>query len=272
MSVYQRAYEEREGSIFAEYLDLTVEYRDASHRYWLHKDGARTPAVSVTSALKVLDKPALISWAERCGAEGAARLADMGELDNVPPEEAINLVRLHKLGVDAKRDAGADRGTALHDVQELWVTEGKTPKLGDFAPEVRGYVQAYSLFLVTREPEPVEVEVIVGSVKHGYAGRLDMIANLDGRRILLDLKSSPTARVYPEAHVQTQAYCTALPECGIEEVEGALIVAIGADGTFATSECCAEEGEWLSILGAYRAMTRLRAAVGAQERLARAVA
>ncbi len=68
-SVFQRAYTERDGSEFYEYPNLTVEYRDASHRYWLHHGDARQAAVSVTSALKVLDKPNLRKWIEDRGAE-----------------------------------------------------------------------------------------------------------------------------------------------------------------------------------------------------------
>jgi len=272
VSVYTKPYAERDGSEFAVYPNLTIEYRDASHRYWLHADGERKPTVSVTGALKVLDKPALLSWAERCGAEGAARLAKMGELDNVMPEAAIEFVRMHKLGMDAKRDAGADRGTAAHTVLETWMADGTIPKLGDFEADERGYVKGLSRFLITHEPEPVAIEVIVGSVKHDFAGRLDMIANLGGRRLLIDLKTSPWARIYPEAHMQTCGYSLALPECGIEPVDGILIVAVAADGEFVTSEGFAEDQDFLNILATHRSMGRLRAAVKEHELLTEATA
>src|SRR5437899_2955441 len=108
MSVLSKPYEQRDGSEFQEYERFTVEYRDASHRYWIHADGERLPAISVTSALKVLDKPSLKRWIEDCGAAGAIQLERAGELMGVPPAEVGDLVRLHKVGADAKRDAGAD--------------------------------------------------------------------------------------------------------------------------------------------------------------------
>ena len=111
---------------------MTVEYRDASHRYWVHYENQRTAAVSVTSALKVLDKPALLSWAEAAGAEGAVRLERAGELRDVDPSEAIRIVRINGMGMDAKRDAGADRGTAVHRVLEFWARENEVPDLADF--------------------------------------------------------------------------------------------------------------------------------------------
>ncbi len=265
-SVFQRGYTERDGSEFAVYPDLTVEYRDSSHRYWLIADGERTPAVSVTSALKVLDKPALLAWSEACGAEGAALLAARGELEDVPADEVIGLVRLHKLGMDAKRDAGADRGTAVHTVLELWAREREVPLLGDFPAEVRGYVQGLCAWLVTAQPKPSSVERFVGSREHGYAGRLDMRATLDGRDCIVDLKTNPRGRVYDEAHLQARAYAIADRECGQPDPEGILIVAVGEHGGFEAVECMAEAGDWLNVLGAHRSMTRLRNSRQARDR------
>ncbi len=266
MSVYQRAYTERDGSVFTQHRDFSIEFRSASHKYWLHKDGEREPATSVTSALKVLDKPALVSWAERCGAEGAARLAAMGELQGVPIEDTVLRVRMHGLGVDAKRDAGADRGTAIHTVNEIYMQSGTVPNVGDFEPGVRGYVSAYCRWLLRDQPEPSVVELLVGSWEHKYAGRLDMRAAIGGRDLVVDLKTSPTARVYPEAHVQTAGYVHALPECSFTEPDGALIVAIGADGTFDTVECCASAQDFLSVLETHRRMRRLNNSLAALEK------
>jgi hypothetical protein len=271
-SVYQRPYTERDGSAFEVYDEVTVEYRDASHRYWLHANGERIPAVSVTSALKVLDKPALLSWAEACGAEGAAHLAAQGELRDVHPSRAIDVVRLNGLGMDAKRDAGADRGTAVHNVLEFWARERAVPDLADFPAGVRGYVQGLCAWLLATSPKPSAVERFVGSVTHTYAGRLDLRATLDGRDCLVDLKTNPKGRVFDEAHLQARAYCLADVECGSEPPEGIVIVAVGEDGGFEMVECEAEAGDWLNVLGTYRSLCRLRNARAARERLAKAAA
>ncbi|MGH3609954.1 MAG: hypothetical protein ACRDRD_17985 [Pseudonocardiaceae bacterium] len=271
-TVYQRPYAERDGSEFQEYEGLTVEYRDASHRYWLHHGEGRVAAVSVTSVLKVLDKPALLAWAEACGAAGAAQLAAAGELDGVLPSEAIDRVRLHKLGMDAKRDAGADRGTAVHNVLELWAREHEVPDLADFPAEVRGYVQGLCAWLLATRPQPSSMERFVGSVTHTYAGRLDLRATLDGRDCIVDLKTNPRGRVYDEAHLQSRAYALADVECGSEPPEGIVIVAVGEHGGFEMVECEAEAGDWLNVLGTYRSLSRLRSARSARERLAKAAA
>ncbi len=273
MTVLERPYEERAGSEFEVYPNVTVEYRDASHRYWLHAKGQRVSALSVTSVLKVLDKPALLSWAEACGVEGALILERRGELQNVEPRAAVSIVRLNKLGADAKRDAGGDRGTLTHLVSEHWVRSGEAPSLADFAPEHRGYVQAMCGFLLRHQPKASSVERFVGSVEHLYAGRLDMRAVLrDGRDCLVDYKTNTKGRVYDEAHLQTRAYADAELECGNPPLDGIVLVSLGEDGSFEMVECEARSEDWLSVLATYRTMGRLRNARAARERLAKAAA
>lgn len=270
MSALARAYTERDGSIIVKYADFDVEYRDASHRYWLHEGGARTPAVSVTSALNVLDKPALLDWAEDYGARGAALLAAQGELDGVAPEDVVGLVRLHKLGKDAKRDVGADRGTAVHDVLERWATSGDVPDLADFDVSVRGYVQGLCAWLLKARPVPTAIEQIVGSVIHGYAGRMDLRATLDGVDTIIDLKTNPKGRVYDEAHLQAQAYSLAHQECGADPPQDIVIVAVGEEGNYEQVPCEAEEGDWLAVLECHRSVSRIKAAGRARWRAQKA--
>ena len=280
MSVLSEPYAERDGSEMTAYDGFAVEYRDASHRYWIHitpseearlrgELAERIPATSVTTALKILDKPALISWAERCGVEGALRLERAGELKDVPVEQATEIVRINGMGSDAKRDAGADRGTAVHEAIRAYCDEGKVPRLADFPAEVRPYVSACSHWLMQAKPNVLESEVVVGHPVHKYAGRVDMIAELDGRIVLVDFKTSPAGRVYDEAHVQTAGYLLALPECGIENVDGAVIVAFGEEGAFEEVPCEADGKDFLSVLDTSRRMGRIKNARAARERAAK---
>jgi hypothetical protein len=254
VSFFTPVYTVQDGSELEVYPEFAVEYRDVSHRYWIHAEGARVPAVSVTSVLKVLNKPQLLKWAESRGAEGAARLAAMGELKDVAPEDAGDLVRLHKLGADAKRDAGGEGGTATHSVLEHWGRYEEIPNLADYQPEVRGFVQGLCGWLLKRAPKPTSTERIVGSAKHTYAGRLDMRAVIDGKDTLVDLKRK---RVYTEAHLQTRGYALADVECGNPPPDDILIVAVAGDGSFQEARCEASEADWLSVLATQRAMLRL---------------
>jgi hypothetical protein len=257
---------EREGSRFTEYTDqgFSVEFREASHRYWIHelRDGkpVRTPAIAVTSALKVLEKPALMGWAEACGAEGAARLAQMGELDGVPPGEAIDRVRAYGFGMDAKRDAGAERGTLVHSVLEAYHRTGVPPNITDYPVEVRGYVQGLCGWLLDWAPEPVAIETAVASRLHGFAGTVDLFATTRSSTLeLWDLKTNPQGRIYTEAHLQTAAYELAGIECGFDP-DTVMLLAVAADGTYEVTHCQATGDDFLAVLETSRVISKLRKA------------
>ncbi len=262
-------YTEREGSEIVEYPTFSVEYRDASHRYWIHRDGERTDAVSVTSVLKVLAAPALVTWAQRVGAEGALKLAREGELDNVPVEDVVDRLRLFKLDTDSKRDEGGDRGTSIHTALQDYARDGTVPNVGDFRVPERPYVQALCRWLLRADPTPILVEQIVGSPTHGFAGRVDLVAEINGLHYLCDAKTNRNGRVYDNHHAQAAGYVLALEECGYS-VMGSILVGLGDDGTF--EEVPGELGpdDFLNVLRTHRTMARLRNSRAARERAAKA--
>ena len=272
MSVFERAYTERDGSEFEMYENVTVEYREASHRYWLHLDGGRFPVPSVTGILKVLDRPALARWIEDQATRGAVHAERLGELAGVHEDDWLTRVRSLDLGASAKREAGADRGTAVHRVLEFWAREQEVPNLSDFDASVRGYVQGLCAWLLAANPKPTSIERFVGSRQHMYAGRLDLRAVIDRNDTLIDLKTSKNGRAYPEAHIQAQAYATADIECGSPPPREILIVAVGEDGGFEQVTCEAEAGDWLNVLATYRSMVRLRNARTQRDKMLKAAA
>ena len=261
---------EREGSEFWEFVDqgFSIEYRDPSHRYWLHEivDGksSRTPLQSVTSVLRVLDKPALLPWAEACGVVGALKLERMGELDGVGFEQAVFKVRELGMGMDAARDEAAARGTLVHRVLEVYGHEGKPPNITDFEPPVRGYVSGLCGFLLDWLPVPVAIEQPVASRLHGYAGRVDLFARCDDDLYLFDLKTNPAGTIYTEAHLQAAAYELAGIECGFDP-DRVMLLAVAENGEYEISPCHAQPDDFLSVLETYRVMTKLRKARAEKE-------
>lgn len=266
----------RDGSEYTEHPSgLMVEYRDASHRYWLHTASDRVSVPSVTGILRVLAKDALIPWAEARGIEGALRAVAAGDINPADPASvasAVGTVRALGLGQDAAKQEGADRGTSLHDALQAYIENGKPPAIAEFPTEHRGYVQALCRWLLAARPEPTAVEVCVGSLQHGFAGRLDLRAVIDGRDLVVDLKTNAKGRVYDEPHAQCAAYVGALVECGHPEPDGAVVVALGEDGGYESVECEASYEDFLSILAAHRVMARLRGARAARERAAKKAA
>jgi genome maintenance exonuclease 1 len=66
--------------------------------------------------------------------------------------------------------------------------------------------------------EHLRSEEAVFHPEHRYAGRVDLVARLGGRLVVVDLKTS--ARVYPEHLLQVGAYALALRAEGVEVAEG----------------------------------------------------
>src|SRR5439155_895565 len=238
MTTLSKPYESREGSEFQTYNGFSIEYRDASHRYHGHINNERQPWVSVTSALAIVDKPALRKWFGNQDATAVLDLERKGELVGIPTDQAIHVTRQRGLGAEAQRDAGAQRGTALHQALQVYCEKATVPRLSDFEPHVRGYVQGLCSWLLEASPEPLIVERIVGSPKEQFAGRFDLLCEIDGRRVLVDLKSA--AKPYPEHHLQLAGYRYAMQECGLNGVEEALILAVSESGHFITAPCRAE--------------------------------
>jgi hypothetical protein len=271
MTTAIRQYQIGDDSQFWEFTDLgfSIEFRAKSHRWWVHElingKSARTPSLSVTSALRVLDKPALMRWAEASGAEGGIKLERMGELEGVRPENAIYKVRELGMGMDAKRDAGAARGTLVHSVLETYGREARPPNVTDYDPEVRGYVQGLCAWLLDYSPEPVAIEQPVCSRLHGFAGRVDLFCTTRASTLeLWDLKTSPTATIYSEAHLQAAAYELAGIECGFDP-DTVMLLAVGADGTYTVTGCAASGDDFLAVLECSRVMRKLRQATKADE-------
>lgn len=178
-------------------------------------NGTKVPGVT-TILGDGLPKKALINWA---GNETANYAVDhWDELSTMSPS-----TRLKKLqgGRYEVRDAAANKGTAVHDLAERLVKGLEV----DVPDVLAGHVESYVAFLDDWEPEPTLVEAVVMSHKHGYAGTLDLGADIATRRFppdyitatlgadfdrdmvrcLIDLKTSRSG-IFGETALQLAAY------------------------------------------------------------------
>ena len=60
--------------------------------------------------------------------------------------------------------------------------------------------------------EPLFIEQVVFSRRHGYAGTLDLLARVNGELAVIDFKTSKA--IYGESFLQNAAYQTAIAEMG----------------------------------------------------------
>ena len=167
---------------------------------------------SVSTVLGVLDKPGLPWWGMKVGADGVAKLHNLGmvksmvlpggsqpvltcvrvikregakgqtvrELDwntwlVAGEEQLVDLLVFAQLSTNHVKKSAGDRGQAVHDAFELWAAEGIHPDPSVFPPTERGYVEGLLAFLKdVPSAEPEGHEVLVASREHGFAGRYDL--------------------------------------------------------------------------------------------------
>jgi hypothetical protein len=177
---------------------------------------------SVTTITGILDKPALIQWAANCAVDYVAGNLDRLKSDNVHEGEAV-LTEARSAHKNVK-DEAAGNGTLVHRAIELYINHEPYEDL--LATEEAK--TAFSAFLSWEDKnhvlwEKTECEVV--SEKHGYAGRFDAIATINGHRYLLDFKTS--SGVWPEMRWQVCAYRQAYNEMleeGQETIENLAIL------------------------------------------------
>jgi hypothetical protein len=179
--------------------------------------------LSVTSAMKSLNKPFLVGWAAKMAAECAVEdhelIGQMLQTKN-GKKAALDYVKQARF-----RDSGgkADRGTIVHSAVEAYVAgkkidpdhvqhqleEKMVPE--DLWPATFKMVDGLMEFLFDFEPDILWSEATVYSREHGYAGTTDLIARIRiGDKVLpavIDFKASKA--IYNETAMQMAAYARA---------------------------------------------------------------
>lgn len=250
-------------------------YKDDGHSYWL--DGKRVAACStLIGTLNKFNLTRRGGWIERETAIGTYTAAKQGELDDVPPEDLWERVRLLGYGC-GKTDQAAGRGTATHTVMERIAETGAVPNPAEVPEIARGWVRGAVLAWEALDVlEVVEREQIVCHPGLGFAGRFDLLVKtqplegLDPMTTLCDYKTSDKGRVWPEAHWQTRLYAMAIRETLGIAVERIVIVGIGDSGEFELVECECTEPEAEALALVYQTQKKIGRNMDAQRRVTKA--
>lgn len=167
--------------------------------------------MGVTTAIDVLDKPALRNWYANEAAKRAVNEWD--RLAELPITERLEYI---KTGPRDVMTAAALRGTEIHALGDL-LARGESP---DVPPEHVGPVEAYARFLDAWEIETIASETPLANTEHKYAGTADLWARVgkrDNAVCLVDVKTGKG--VYNEVGLQLAAYRYSdllQPEKGVE--------------------------------------------------------
>ncbi|BDG20215.1 hypothetical protein TthSNM11_24180 (plasmid) [Thermus thermophilus] len=228
-----------------------LRYRRNGGGYEASRDGERWERVpSVTEVTGRLNKN-LQDWAVRQVVEYLR-----GELvpGLVLTEEEVGRVLegAAKAHHRATRSA-AGRGTDLHTWAEAHF-KGLNPPFPEAEP-LRGMALALADWWDGNGGEALRSEEAVFHPEHRYAGRVDLVARLGGRLVVVDLKTS--ARVYPDHLLQVGAYALALRAEGVE-VAGGFVLAL-RDGLQVAQVPLEEAAEaFLGLLAVHRFLEGLK--------------
>lgn len=129
-------------------------------------------------------------------------------------------------------DRAADRGTAIHKATEVLDKYGSVEATEDIVP----YVKAYIAFLKEHTVKWEKIEYAVISPDKDYAGTIDRYGEVDGKKVILDIKS--TANIGPAQRKLYEAgqnlYRKALEP--LAPVEQLLILQLKKDGSYKLHE------------------------------------
>lgn len=201
-------------------------------RYHFYEDGDNRRIPGVTTILGALPKPALINWAGNATAEAAINRWD--ELTQMPPAQRLDTLKKARYDVT---NTAKNKGTLVHGYAERLVQGEEVTGIPD---ELRPYTENYIRFIDTWQLDPILVEVVLVNYTHGYAGTLDLVAEITtpaGEREtwLLDIKTGEKG-IWPETALQLSAYRNAefyVDNDGNEQpmppVEGTAAIHVTAD-------------------------------------------
>lgn len=165
--------------------------------------------VSVTTAIGVLDKPALVTWAARMSASYA--IENWAELDGLPLMERAK--RIEDARWNSNR-AATTKGHRVHALAEA-VAQGKDVKVPEDLS--RAGVEAYARLMDQWDMTTVATELPVANTDYWYAGTADLIVDSPRLgRVLLDAKTGKS--IYSEVALQLAGYRYAT-DCLREVVE-----------------------------------------------------
>jgi hypothetical protein len=228
---------------------------------------------SVTTFMDVLQKPALVPWAYNVGVKETFEVMRDLEEPFLSPEEVKQYLKERERDINAQKNKGGTRGTAVHHYLECEIKGIEY----DVDPAYTGYWDQVRRFLDDYQPEFYATEIAVVSLEHEYAGRLDNLCkitahpprrrhrSLIGESGVMDLKSNKEGSVYPRAHLpQVEAYKHGVEEMTIGsqlpfDLSFALVVAVGQK-RYTPCVSYANLNTFLAVKNAYDALNTMERA------------
>ncbi len=183
--------------------------RARTHTRYYNKDGKLLPGV--TTILGVLNKPALVPWANNLGLAGinvreyVDILATVGKIGH-------DMICCHNKGV--RFQANGERADLIDKAENCFLS--------------------YLSWEKQHKVEPILCEEPLVSEVYGFGGTIDMFATVDDIPTIVDYKTGKA--IYPEHIYQVAAYRQLLIERDMQFPRAVRILQIGRDETEGFSE------------------------------------
>jgi uncharacterized protein YheU (UPF0270 family) len=249
--------------------EITLLYDDDAHKYFIDGPDGRFQVPNVTTVLDTLDKSnPLIAWAVRCtitSLEESLHLdsrAD-GSIFEFLKEELVEKLETARKAHRVRKDDAANIGKQAHKWLEkygLLIIKGRTDEqareeLLAQAPNDARALSCISAALAWYKEHHVvfiECERKVYSREDNSCGTTDVIAMVDGKRSLLDYKSSNG--LYDTNRFQLAFYQSAYQEETGQNIEQRILLRLGKDEGEFEAHVLADHDEYLADLMAYKGL------------------
>lgn len=235
---------------------MTYKFDEKKHVHTL--DGKRLHGV--TSVLKMWGDPnPLLNWGVKQGVSHVEKcvkqqIKDGLDLRGTAWESIFDDARTAHLKV---RDKAGDLGTIVHKQLEDLLTDYRDKMGCQYDNDTHECVKKVINWMSSNNIRPLELETHLHSREHWYGGIVDAIVEKDGKKYILDFKTSGT--VQTKYFYQMGAYSLASKERTGENIDGVVIVHIPRGRSFNPEKNVywrydveALECAWLNILNTYK--------------------
>ncbi len=182
-------------------VETKIRRKSRTHQKYKAKDGATVPGV--TTILGVLNKPALVKWANGLGLQGIDSTTYVDETARIGTL-AHEMIQEYLGGPFWDREA--------FDAQQIDAAENAVLSFYEWERQTGAKMKTHA----------IELQLV--SESYRYGGTVDWLGEIDGALWLVDIKTSKA--LYPEHVYQVAAYHQMLIENGYQ-VDGVRLLRVG---------------------------------------------
>lgn len=226
--------------------EISIDFYPESHRYRLH--GTPGYLISASAAAGIVDKSRfLIPWALGLAGAHLRQYLENVAHNTYTAEELLPVIEEALLQHAVKKEEAASIGSAVHAFAEAYALfrlgRGPEPQIVDgWDDRIMTGVTSFLDWFTAHEIVFVETERLLYSRQHGYVGITDVVALIDGRKFILDYKTSKG--IYNDQLYQLSAYWAAHEEEEGQKLDGGAILHFDKEsGNFTFKEIPRDEHE-----------------------------